>query len=214
MDPAVVVGKARSVVVVVVALLGLDVVFNGLISLVDYAGRPTKDQLVLVALVGLAYLGFFIATVVIYCIWLYRSIKAINLMSSRPFPYSPGFAVGYHFIPFANLYRPFQVMQAAFRWASPESVSPITKLILWLWWLLWILSGVFQYASTQSADAQGGMIGATMEAASAGLLIYIVINLTTLLENKLREWQTERMNQAPPVGFVEYPRPTNPTAIS
>ncbi|QYO65100.1 DUF4328 domain-containing protein [Leptolyngbya sp. 7M] len=48
-----------------------------------------------------------IATIVLFLVWLYRAHK--NLFSLKPthLDFSPGWAVGWWFIPFLNLVRPY-----------------------------------------------------------------------------------------------------------
>ena len=76
--------------------------------------------------------------------------------------FTPGWSVGYYFIPILNLYKPFRAMKEIWQvshnpvsWKSDETVP-----ILNGWWALWILSGILGQLSfrlSMSANTIGSL---------------------------------------------------------
>jgi len=64
--------------------------------------------------------------------------------------YSPGWSVGWFFVPIANLFMPYWVLKEICQVSSPSShgrwrqaiVSPVVSL----WWLVGVLSGTIRYS--------------------------------------------------------------------
>ena len=84
------------------------------------------------ALVGLVI-------VFVFSRWLYRAAAAAQATGEMTF--SPGWAVGWFFVPVLNLYRPYQVLAelwraSAGRRGADRSAAPV---VLRLWWLCWVL---------------------------------------------------------------------------
>lgn len=92
-----------------------------------------------------------IATVVVFLIWLNLSHK--NLLALRPafLRFSSGWAVGWWFIPFANLVKPFQVVREV--WCESDPEIPQDQMFLTeslhsaptfmaLWWGFWLAANI------------------------------------------------------------------------
>jgi hypothetical protein len=61
-------------------------------------------------LVGLAELSLFILTTVFFGIWIVRANKNARALGAKNLSASPGWALGYFFIPILNLWKPFKAM--------------------------------------------------------------------------------------------------------
>lgn len=87
----------------------------------------------------------FLTTAVLYCAWIYRSNKNVRALGAKGLRFTPGWCVGWFFVPIMCLFRPFQAVKEIYRAASPEAGAedwgevPVPPLIGW-WWGLWILS--------------------------------------------------------------------------
>jgi hypothetical protein len=102
-----------------------------------------------------------IATAVFFLIWLNRSYK--NLYALRPthLEFSSGWAVGYWFVPFIALWRPFQVVREVWWESDPEIPSEHKFLTASLhsaptymgfWWAFWIASNVAANVESMAYD--------------------------------------------------------------
>jgi hypothetical protein len=90
-------------------------------------------------------------TVFAFLIWIYRANLNCHGFGAQGMKFSPGWSVGYFFIPIANLYRPYQIMKEIWKvsknpsnWQN-EMESP---LVGW-WWALWLISNYLTYLSFQ-----------------------------------------------------------------
>ena len=85
------------------------------------------------SLVGLLYgITFFI--------WIYKTTRRLREQAGAAMPFSPGWAVGWFFIPIANLYKPYQVMNAV--WQVSHAKAPTDPVPVRRWWGLAIASVV------------------------------------------------------------------------
>ncbi|MGA0600669.1 DUF4328 domain-containing protein [Caulobacter sp. KR2-114] len=112
------------------------------VSLTEIPGLPPVAEVVR-AVVGLAVLVSFVATGFLCLKWVYRvSLNAHALIPTLTI--SPGWAVGWYFVPIALLLKPFQAMKETWQasanpaaWRSVDTPS----LLRW-WWFLWLLSSI------------------------------------------------------------------------
>lgn len=90
-----------------------------------------------VVLVALALL--FIITIVLFCIWTNKSMK--NAWALRENSYlptmTPGWAVGFYFIPIVLLWKPFQGMREIWQVTFRDRRDVV--LLRW-WWGFWLIS--------------------------------------------------------------------------
>lgn len=112
-------------------------------------------------ILGLAY----IAGTVMFCCWFYRVYRNATLLSANKPPMSPGWAVGYFFIPILCLFRPFQAAKFAWvecaRVASPE--RPSRPVLVALWWIAWIVSNIIAQVTFRLAMTGSSSTDPTLE---------------------------------------------------
>jgi hypothetical protein len=114
-------------------------------------GQVTPDQVAnndpIQGIVGLLQSGLGIVTGIIFLKWIYRAYKNIQGFGAEGLRFSPGWAVGYYFIPILSLIRPVQVMSEIWR-ASDDPKDWPRRPGSWLiasWWTLFLLyTGVTQ----------------------------------------------------------------------
>jgi uncharacterized protein DUF4328 len=123
-------------------------------------GQATPDQLAnndpIQGIVGLLQSGLGIVTGITFLKWIYRAYKNIQGFGAEGLRYSPGWAVGYYFIPILSLIRPVQVMNEIWR-ASDDprqwARRPGSRLIA-AWWTLFLLyTGVTQISLEVAIEA-------------------------------------------------------------
>jgi hypothetical protein len=97
--------------------------------------------------IGLLQSGLGILTGIIFLKWIYRSYKNIQGFGAQGLRFSPGWAVGYYFIPILSLIRPVQVMSEIWR-ASDDPRDWPKRPGSWLiasWWTLFLVyTGITQ----------------------------------------------------------------------
>ena len=114
-------------------------------------GQLSPDQVAnndpIQVVVGLLQSGLGIVTGIAFLKWIYRAYKNIKGFGAEGLRFSPGWAVGYYFIPILSLIRPVQVMGEIWR-ASDDPRNWQQKPGSWLiagWWTFFLLyTGVTQ----------------------------------------------------------------------
>ena len=91
----------------------------------------------------------YIVCVVLYCRWAYRAHSNLPALSHEPLRFTPGWAIGYYFIPFANLVMPYLATKELWvRSGGDETdTAPQASPLVNLWWIFWLLANMFDVAS-------------------------------------------------------------------
>jgi hypothetical protein len=107
-------------------------------------------------LVGLLAIGVSIATIVLFLLWFHRVARNLAPLGVRNQQYSPGWAVGSWFVPFANLFVPYRIAKEiwvksdtnteTYGFLTSESTVPG---FMGVWWGFWIVSNIAQNAATR-----------------------------------------------------------------
>ena len=93
------------------------------------------------ALAGLSYLGASVATAIAYLAWLSRTVDNVpTLRAGRP-SVTPRWSIGWWFIPFANLVKPYQIVRDIHDRLAIGASSGGGWIVL-AWWVSWVLGTV------------------------------------------------------------------------
>jgi hypothetical protein len=91
----------------------------------------------------------YIATIVVFLIWLHRVYKNLIALNVQSLQVSPGWAVGYWFIPIVNLFKPLQIVNEVYHGSNSEDLkdgygfsNTSTTMLLGFWWACWLASNV------------------------------------------------------------------------
>ena len=104
-------------------------------------------------MIGLANIGVFVVTGIVILRWIHRANYNARQLGAEQMDFSPGWAVGYFFVPFLSLWKPYQAMKEIWRASKSPSDWAFEKVdgILPLWWVLWIGSGVVSQIASRAA---------------------------------------------------------------
>ena len=95
-------------------------------------------------IISFATIFIYIACVIIFLRWTYKSSQITHLSGAQDLRFSPGWSVGWYFIPIASLWKPFQafkqIYQVSIQITDWQNVS-IPSSLRW-WWGLFILSSI------------------------------------------------------------------------
>ena len=94
------------------------------------------------------------ATIVVWCVWQHRAQRNAIELNGGGLEYTPGWAVGWWFIPIANLFKPFQAMRELWKASHGGTwrALPTWALIGW-WWGVWIASSVNVWVGSKGVQA-------------------------------------------------------------
>ena len=78
--------------------------------------------------------------------------KNVRSFGAQNFRFTPGWAVGYYFIPVADFYKPYRAMKELWKASrSPRDwQNEKNSFILGLWWTFWVISSVAGQLSMRS----------------------------------------------------------------
>lgn len=94
--------------------------------------------------VGGLYLLVFIISVVLILKWIHRANYNAKQLGAEDMKFTPGWSVGYYFIPILTLWKPYQAMKEIWKASKNPSdwCNERTSRILPIWWGLWIISNM------------------------------------------------------------------------
>lgn len=157
-------------------------------------------------IISIIYIVFYIISVITFLNWFRRAYYNLNIRSRCEF--SDNQALFSWFIPFINMYRPFQIMKEMWLHTSELIIAKSNKknkngngIIIFLWWILWIFSnfignyitrnlfkqeGIINLINTIKAEISLGIIGFTL-----AIITYIMIDKYSQKEEILRKLEKE-----------------------
>ena len=147
--------------------------------------------IIIIGLISLFEILMRLLTIIFFLIWLFKAYRNLPALESRNLEFSPGWAVGWWFIPFANLVKPYQVMSELWRESDADfdtrtflsNQIGIPSIIGW-WWGLFIAGNIVGRISNKMIDADSPyfpvslMLACVLHGISAYLIIEIIRNVT------------------------------------
>ena len=82
----------------------------------------------------------FVLTGIIWLLWQHRAHGNLLAAGVPHLAFTPGWAVGWWFVPFANLVKPFQSVREVWKASSGDErwESPKTWPVIGWWWGMWV----------------------------------------------------------------------------
>ena len=118
-------------------------------SLSNLSLSVTHGSFIAMALCGLAQVAAYIVIGVLFLRLLYKAVKQAQGFTTPFTSVSAGWAVGYWFVPFLNLYRPLEVVKNLFKAYAAESGADAKpkagEQLLGAWWALWLLGNIVSW---------------------------------------------------------------------
>lgn len=140
-------------VAVVILAFGVLIELRGF-SIIDSAERGTLDQATAnewdsqTQGAALLYLVDFVASAIAFLAWLSRSVENVPPLGAGTLWVSPRWAIGWWFVPVANLFKPYQVVRdllGQLRVPEHDGGSRVTLA----WWICWIAGGLSTAIATR-----------------------------------------------------------------
>lgn len=149
--------------------------------------------------VGAAMVAISVVTIILWCMWLHRAAKNVVQAGPSEFDYTPAWAVGWHFIPFANLWVPFEVMRKIWNASAGETADLYhTAPIVNRWWVAWIIAGISGNLSARimmQAETAEGLYYGTALGAISSIATFVAIPTALLMLQKITQGQSARFGQ-------------------
>lgn len=111
-------------------------------------GTPSLQAIVVAndsrqQLIGALQILAFVGAAIAFLIWLYGAYRALVLLSAPSLRFTPGWAVGYWFVPFVNLVRPYQILKELWQQSSTKTSpagEPAEATVAGIWWTTYLVS--------------------------------------------------------------------------
>lgn len=160
-------------------------------------GESASIWIMLQGLIALAGMPVYIATIVLFLVWLFRTYVNLPALDADSNEFTPGWAVGWWFVPFANLVKPFQAVRSVWSESDPEydpdhgafsSYQAGAPGYMSLWWAFWIISNIAAYITGRMYEPNQPdsilivgyffIVSGTLRIIAAGLAIKVVNSIT------------------------------------
>ena len=155
----------------------------------------------LVASTTLAESALYVLVAVAFLVWLHRVVTNSHGLGEQGLRFTPGWAVGWWFIPFANLVRPAQVMSETWRASDPQhtrsdvrSRRQVSIAVVGLWWALFLLGSVIgRFAAVGSnASTLDGLRTNAEAAIGASVILILAAGVLTWLMMRITQRQAAK----------------------
>lgn len=198
-------------------IINILYLFGSVKEISSYSGFPknavpSADEVLsasfLTSLSAVLYLICFIVTIILWCLWIRRTYQNLYAMGIQGLRQTPGWTVGWYFIPVALIWKPYEGMKDAWNACSvsaPPSGTSLQKLaapsIIKIWWMLWVFSSILSRSSSrfESRAHTAGELTSAAVIAIINALVDIVLTIVAIqLVKKLTERQEEKYHSLAP----------------
>jgi len=100
------------------------------------------------AVIGFVQFGLYVTSGILFLIWIHRAYKNLHSIRADGLRFTPGWAVGWFFVPIMSLFRPYQVVSEIWRASNPKidladttswQTSVSSSVVGW-WWAFFLIS--------------------------------------------------------------------------
>lgn len=141
--------------------------------------------------IGSFYTIAFVVSVILVAMWIHRAHANLNTHGIVG-EFTPGWAVGWYFVPVANLFKPFQAMRELWNasFGQYDSYSAEAPGEVKAWWGAWIVGNIVSNVATRitgmgdpaiSGDVAQASVAALLSALSSILIIVAAVLLVRLI---------------------------------
>jgi len=126
----------------------------------EFEGVGGTAVALLMVVAGIVFAGDFLVCIVVFLMWLYRARRNLPSLGVIDARWSPGWAIGWWFVPIMALFRPYQLVREVWQ-ASDPTTSPGWRrdtppgFFGW-WWGLFLTFSIFGNVTDNFAKVHGG----------------------------------------------------------
>ena len=175
------------------------------------AVRALEAGAVYAQFLWIGLIGLLLITAFLFCLWVVDAQRNVRDLGAEHLTFTPGWAVGWFFVPIANLWKPYQMMRELWQASARPDNWPAVDVppLVGLWWGAWIGSrmlGTFINASAGPLDTVPDLIritwwsimGSFVDIAAYLLVMKVVASITRMQQNqRLRAARTSSAAVAP-----------------
>lgn len=185
-----------------VTQLAMDVNELGAIPLGDGESLAWFD--IAYGLVGLLTVPLSLLTAILFLVWVNRANKNARALGAQGMQFTPGWCVGWFFVPIMNLFKPFQAIREIFQASDPAAGPTNWHLkgssgVVGLWWGLWLIGNVLGQIEFRLAWREEDLeASAALGAVNAVLGVILCLVAMHLVRSLHRRQETKAGRGNPP----------------
>ena len=127
--------------------------------------------------------------------WIYLANANAHALGAEGMQFTPGWAVGWYFVPIASLWKPYQAMKEIWQ-ASAAGTDwrgvRVPRLLPW-WWACWLISTLTSYGPFDPDDEAQRIAALVFLGILYSLLLALMGTFTTIIG---RIWAMQRRRRA------------------
>jgi hypothetical protein len=154
------------------------------------------------ALTGSIYLIANVATAILFLRWTYLTKKNTTALGASGLAFSPGWSVGYYFVPVLTFWKPYQALKETFQASHPEFREKWKEAprpgLLPLWWAIWLINcflGQAIFRASLGADTIPKFIAASGMTVLSTLIDLPLVAVVWVLVSTLQRWQIAKFER-------------------
>ena len=115
------------------------VYFSQEMAVADAEANDKRQQVI-----AFSYLAVFIISGILILRWIYQSNQNARQLGAKDMAFSPGWSIGFYFIPIVSLWKPYQAMKEIWQASQNPTNWPVEKVssVLGIWWFFWIANSI------------------------------------------------------------------------
>lgn len=161
-------------------------------------------------IIGLLQLATFIVTGIIFLKWIYRANSNCHGFGAQGMKFSPGWSIGYYFIPILNCYRPYQAMKEIWRVSKdPSNWQKERGSALLGWWFgLWLISnfiGQLNFRMSMKANTVSSLKASTTVSIISGVIDIPLCIVAVSLISAIFLNQERLVRKSTPADYLQPP---------
>ncbi len=193
--------KQRAIIALYIFLVAMAIYLLGevleLAGVIDMNAIELSTLTAVFAVFYVAQLPVLIGCIVVVAMWIHRAHTNLIDAGHSDLEFSPGWAVGWYFIPIANLFKPFQAMKELWNtsFGLSNDFGGEAPFDIKAWWGCWILGNIIGWQSTRLSlnDDAGayqislimGVVSSILSIAAAYYLIGMIREITNVQEQEI-----------------------------
>lgn len=161
------------------------------------AGEASDQRQGIVAII---FMVVFIVSGVLILKWIYRANYNARQLGAKEMEFTPGWSVGWYFIPIFTLWKPYQAMKEIWKAShKPKDWSnTVTSPILGWWWFFWIVTNIIANVSFRfsiRAEELNELMALNMMNQASELFSIPLAIITLALINQIYTAQLSNINK-------------------
>jgi hypothetical protein len=154
------------------------------------------------AIIGFTQFALYLASGIVFLIWIHKAHKNLLSLNVSNLRFTPGWAVGWFFVPVMSLFRPYQVVSEIWKASYPKADAnttywksiPTSPLVGW-WWTLFIISNFVAQIALRlilTGEDLSDLLNSTYAYVVSDAIDVVGIMITILMVRRISQFQAAK----------------------